>query len=148
MSNTYHKFFPYDQPREAQDKAIQFALDSFESGKRFVVIEAGTGVGKSAIGLTISRHINNQENELPETVNRGTWYLTTQKVLQEQYIKDFGKLGMKSVKSASNYDCSFKKGNTCSETQKLLKIEEKGTKLWKACAFNCHYKNYIQTYTH
>ena len=140
MSNTYHKFFPYDQPREAQDKAIQFALDSFESGKRFVVIEAGTGVGKSAIGLTISRHINNQENELPETVNRGTWYLTTQKVLQEQYIKDFGKLGMKSVKSASNYDCSFKKGNTCSETQKLLKIEEKGTKLWKACAFNCHYK--------
>jgi len=140
MSNTYHKFFPYDQPREAQDKAIQFALDSFESGKRFVVIEAGTGVGKSAIGLTISRHINNQENELPEAVNRGTWYLTTQKVLQEQYIKDFGKLGMKSVKSASNYDCSFKKGNTCSETQKLLKIEEKGTKLWKACAFNCHYK--------
>ena len=75
MSNTYHKFFPYDQPREAQDKAIQFALDSFESGKRFVVIEAGTGVGKSAIGLTISRHINSQENELPEAVNRGTWYL-------------------------------------------------------------------------
>ena len=140
MSNTYHKFFPYDQPREAQDKAIQFALDSFENGKRFVVIEAGTGVGKSAIGLTISRHINNQENELPEAVNRGTWYLTTQKVLQEQYIKDFGKLGMKSVKSASNYDCTFKKGNTCSETQKLLKIEEKGTKLWKSCAFNCHYK--------
>ena len=140
MSTTYHKFFPYDQPREAQDKAIQFAIDAFDSGKRFVVIEAGTGVGKSAIGLTISRHINNQSNELPEEINRGTWYLTTQKVLQEQYIKDFGKLGMKSVKSASNYDCSFKKGNTCSETQKLLKIEEKGTKLWKACAFNCHYK--------
>lgn len=140
MSTTYHKFFPYDQPREAQDKAIQFAIDSFDAGKRFVVIEAGTGVGKSAIGLTISRHINNQGNELPEELNRGTWYLTTQKVLQEQYIKDFGKLGMKSVKSASNYDCSFKKGNTCSETQKLLKIEEKGTKLWKACAFNCHYK--------
>ena len=140
MSNTYQKFFPYDQPREAQDKAIQFALDAFDNGKRFVVIEAGTGVGKSAIGLTISRHINSQQNELPEEVCRGTWYLTTQKVLQEQYIKDFGSLGMKSVKSASNYNCTFKKGNTCSETQKLLKIEEKGSKLWKACAFNCHYK--------
>ena len=140
MSTTYHKFFPYDQPRDAQDKAIQFALSAFDSGKRFVVIEAGTGVGKSAIGLTISRHINYHHNDLPEGVCRGTWYLTTQKVLQEQYIKDFGNLGMKSVKSASNYDCTFKKGNSCSETQKLLKIEEKGTKLWKACAFNCHYK--------
>ena len=140
MSTNYHKFFPYDQPRDAQDKAIQFALDSFDNGKRFVVIEAGTGVGKSAIGLTISRHVNSQNNELPEFVTRGTWYLTTQKVLQEQYIKDFGKIGMKSIKSASNYDCTFKKGNSCSETQKLLKIEEKGTKLWNACAFNCHYK--------
>ena len=139
MSTTYHKFFPYEKPRDAQDKAIQFALDSFDNGKRFVVIEAGTGVGKSAIGLTISRHINNLENDLPEEVSRGTWYLTTQKVLQEQYIKDFGKIGMKSIKSASNYDCTFKKGNNCSETQKLLKIEEKGTKLWNACAFTVSY---------
>ena len=35
MSNTYHKFFPYDQPREAQDKAIQFALDSLKKHNLF-----------------------------------------------------------------------------------------------------------------
>ena len=140
MSESYLKYFPYDQPRATQDEAIQFAIDAYASGKRFVVIEAGTGVGKSAVGLTISRLINSQNNKLDDAVSRGSWYLTTQKVLQDQYVRDFGKIGMKSVKSASNYNCSFKKGNTCGETQKLLKIEEKGTKLWNACAFNCHYK--------
>ncbi len=140
MSDTYQKFFPYKTPRESQDNAIKFALEAFSSGKRFVVIEAGTGVGKSAIGLTISQYINSLENELPESVCRGSWYITTQKVLQDQYIKDFGTSGMKTIKSSSNYMCSAKKGNTCAETQKLLKVEEKGTKLWKACSFNCHYK--------
>ena len=47
---------------------------------------------------------------------------------------------MRTIKSASNYQCTFKKGNDCSETQKLLKVEEKGSKLWNACAFKCHYK--------
>ena len=67
MSTAYQKFFPYENPRESQDKAIQFAVDSFDSGKRFVVIEAGTGVGKSAIGLTISRHINSTQYQYRAT---------------------------------------------------------------------------------
>ena len=90
MSSTYQKFFPYNTPRDSQDKAIQFALSAFDEGKKFVVIEAGTGVGKSAIGLTISRCINNANNALPEEINRGSWYVTTQKVLQDQNIKEFG----------------------------------------------------------
>lgn len=140
MSLEYQKFFPYDTPRESQDKAIKFAIEAFESGKKYVVIEAGTGVGKSAIGLTISQYICDKNNPLDEGISRGSWYLTTQKVLQDQYIKDFGKKGMRTIKSASNYQCTFKKGNDCSETQKLLKVEEKGSKLWNACAFKCHYK--------
>ena len=140
MSLEYQKFFPYDTPRESQDRAIKFAIEAFESGKKYVVIEAGTGVGKSAIGLTISQYICDKNNPLDEGISRGSWYLTTQKVLQDQYIKDFGKKGMRTIKSASNYQCTFKKGNDCSETQKLLKVEEKGSKLWNACAFKCHYK--------
>ncbi len=64
MSN-YNQFFPYTTPRESQDKAIQFALNAYSEGKRFVVIEAGTGVGKSAIGLTVSRVTNSSNNLLP-----------------------------------------------------------------------------------
>ncbi len=138
--SSYQRFFPYPSPRDAQDEAIRFALDAYSQGKRFVVIEAGTGVGKSAIGLTVSRVINNSNNILPEGITRGSWYVTTQKVLQDQYIKDFGSLGMRSIKSATNYSCSFKKGNTCAESQKLLRIEEKGSRFWNTCTFSCGYK--------
>ena len=51
MSYDWKGYFPYDTPRTEQNIAIDFALDAFiDQDKKFVVIEAGTGVGKSAIG--------------------------------------------------------------------------------------------------
>ena len=74
----YQQHFPYPEPREEQTKAIEFALDAFQNqDKRFVIIEAGTGVGKSAIGLTIAK-----------TIATSSYFLTTQKILQHQYIDD------------------------------------------------------------
>ena len=46
----YKKNFPYSEIRDQQTEAIEFCMEEFKNGKRFVVIEAGTGVGKSAIG--------------------------------------------------------------------------------------------------
>ena len=44
----YNTFFPYAKPRKEQIEAIEFAIKAIEdSDKRFVIIEAGTGVGKS-----------------------------------------------------------------------------------------------------
>ena len=60
MTHNWKTFFPYKDTRQEQEQAINFALDAFiEQDKRFVVIEAGTGVGKSAIGFTISQYYNN-----------------------------------------------------------------------------------------
>ena len=51
--------FPFDEPRQAQIDAIAFTINTFlKSDKRFCIIEAGTGVGKSAIGVTIGRVLN------------------------------------------------------------------------------------------
>ena len=88
-------FFPYSKPRPEQVDAINFTIDSLKnSNKRFVVIEAGTGVGRSAIGLTVSRYLSSQfENE---EFSKGAYFLTTQKILQDQYTHDFGaSAGMK-----------------------------------------------------
>ena len=52
---SYLKHFPHDEIRDSQVTAIDAALSAYNAGKRFVIIEAGTGVGKSAIGLTIAR---------------------------------------------------------------------------------------------
>jgi len=137
----FKEYFPYDTPRDAQVTSIDYALDSFLDGQRkVVIIEAGTGVGKSAVGVTVARYIN-KKTQKDENFERGAYFLTTQKILQEQYIHDFGCPGkMKSIKSSSNYQCSFHKQNSCADSLRALKVEQKGTPFWKSCVFDCEYK--------
>lgn len=142
MTFNYQKLFPHPKEREEQTKAIEFALDSiFNKKKRFVVIEAGTGVGKSAIGLTIGRYINQLGNST-EDFAEGTYFVTTQKILQDQYVKDFGghNKKMKSIKSSANYTCKFHKKLSCQQAQQMLRTTDKSTKFFKACSFACTYK--------
>ena len=101
------KHFPYPVPRPEQEQAINFALDTFlKSNKKFAILECGTGVGKSAIGLTLARVLNEQLSHSEEFA-RGSYFLTTQRVLQEQYENDFGHPNgkMTSVYSSKNYQC-------------------------------------------
>lgn len=132
MTYSWEKYFPHDVPRKEQIEIIDFCIENFKD-KRFVVIEAGTGVGKSAVGVTIARYMNAQHGFTSH-------FTTTQKILQEQYVNDFSKIGMCSIKSASNYSCSFKSGQSCADSQKELRIEPKGTKFWKSCVMDCKYK--------
>jgi ATP-dependent DNA helicase DinG len=139
----YAQYFPYDKPRESQVESIQFALDQFiNNDKRVVIIEAGTGVGKSAIGLTVARYLEKNMKQT-EDFDSGAYFLTTQKILQEQYVKDFGTgTGiMKSLMSSTNYGCKYFVGQPCSEGQRALKTAEKGSRLFKTCVFNCTYKH-------
>jgi Rad3-related DNA helicase len=146
----YDSFFPFPEIRDQQRKAIEFALQEFESGKRFVIIEAGTGVGKSAIGLTIARALN-ETMESTEEYKSGAYFVTTQKILQEQYLEDFGgcKGPMVSLKSSANYKCKFHKKQTCGEGQRLLRLEQdKSSNFFKSCSFNCTYKLQKQKFLH
>ena len=139
---SYESFFPFGAIRDQQREAIEFALKQFEDGKRFVIIEAGTGVGKSAIGVTISRALSSWMTP-GEDYKRGAYFLTTQKILQEQYLDDFGgcKGPMTSIKSSSNYQCKFHKKQSCGEGQRLLKLEQdKTSRFFRTCSFSCNYK--------
>jgi Rad3-related DNA helicase len=146
MSFAYDSDFPFGEIREAQRNAIDFALDAFvNKGKRFVVIEAGTGVGKSAIGLTIARHLNKVMPEaLDSGYKTGAYFLTTQKILQEQYVRDFGEESggkMCQVMSSTNYQCKFHKRQSCAESMRQLKLEEdKQSKFARTCMYQCTYK--------
>src|SRR4051812_3661661 len=75
------RHFPLDQPRDGQIEAIRFILETFNSGKKFAILEAPTGAGKSAIGMTVSRYVSR------------SFYLTIQKILQDQLTKEFGAQG-------------------------------------------------------
>jgi len=145
----YLKYFPFSKIRPEQRKAIEFAIDAYESGKRHVLLEMGTGSGKSATGIAIARYmeahaptIKNEDGE-PMT---GAYVITTQKLLQEQYMSDFGPQSgkglIRSIKSSSNYKCKFYSDQTCAESKRLLSKLGKqlnGTDFQKQCKNECHY---------
>lgn len=137
----FKKYFPHSEIRPAQKEAIDFALEAFSSGKKYVILEAGTGVGKSAIGLTIARYLANNV-PVEDSYKCGGLFLTTQKILQDQYIKDYaGTNGlMETIKSSANYSCRHLRGSTCAEGLRALKAADKKSQFFKTCAFRCTYK--------
>lgn len=135
----YKHNFPYPEIRESQKRAIEFALDAFlAQGKRFVIIEAGTGVGKSAVGYTLAKTLLNKAAD--DDYEPGAYFLTTQKILQDQYVRDFGTKGMHTLKSSTNYSCVHSTHDTCAAGQRALKIEGNSSRSWKGCTFSCTYK--------
>lgn len=134
-------YFPYDTVRPSQEEAINSILDAFESGKKHFILEAGTGVGKSAIGITVSKYVANHFPKAPE-INAGSYVLTTQKILQEQYVRDHGGANgqMRSIKSSSNYSCRYHKMQSCGESLRLLQGAKRGSAFWNVCISNCVYK--------
>lgn len=70
--------FMHTSPREGQLEAVKFIIDAFASGKKYVIIEAPTGAGKSVIGMTVAQFYND------------VYYLTIQKLLQTQLVNEFG----------------------------------------------------------
>ncbi|HZJ10176.1 MAG TPA: DEAD/DEAH box helicase family protein, partial [Trueperaceae bacterium] len=83
--------FPFPHYREGQRETIDSVREAFAAGKRFVVVEAPTGSGKSAIAVTVAREA------------ASAFVLTAQKVLQDQYVRDFSDLAI--MKGRSNYPC-------------------------------------------
>jgi Rad3-related DNA helicase len=76
----------------------------------------------------------------------GAYVLTTQKILQEQYMEDFGQKSgkdlLRTIKSSSNYKCKFYTDQSCSESKKVLSKlgkQLKGTEFEKQCKESCTY---------
>jgi len=83
--------FPFDSYRKYQKEVMMQAVTAFEKGIRHVVVSAPVGIGKSGIGIGISRYF-------------GASYIgTTQKSLQKQYCMDFD---LPEFYGKSNYECT------------------------------------------
>jgi len=145
----YACYFPFSKIRNEQKEAIEFAINAYESGKKYVILELGTGVGKSATGITISRYLESHATTLKNQDGEpltGSYVVTTQKILQEQYLRDFGPQSgrnlVKSIKSSSNYHCSFYEDQSCAESKRILSKLAKqlsGTEFQKHCKAACPY---------
>lgn len=146
VESDWLKYFPFPSgPRKTQSEVISFALNTFlVDQKRFCILECPTGVGKSAIAVTIARYLA-ANDPIPPDVNTTTsaYILTTQKILQEQYVDDFQKFDLESIKSSSNYQCRFYIEQSCAESLRVLsKLETRlmGTPFFQQCKSACTYK--------
>lgn len=87
------KYFPFDKARENQLETISEIKEAIDNGYKYIILEAGTGTGKSAIATTLSLMYDS------------AYILTVTKQLQEQYLNDFSSLGFKLVKGRGNFEC-------------------------------------------
>ncbi|MDD5960267.1 MAG: ATP-dependent DNA helicase [Methanobrevibacter wolinii] len=82
--------FPFEEPRTGQLDIIQNIEDAISKGYKYIVLEAGTGTGKSAVATTLAN------------IYGSAYILTMTKQLQHQYSKEFG---FPIVKGRSNFSC-------------------------------------------
>lgn len=109
----------YD-PRPQQIEMLDFVKKSIESDKKFMLIDAPTGVGKSYAAMMISDWYVREINP-----DAKIDVITNSKILQDQYTKDFEFIS--SVKGSNSYWC---KSNymPCGESKALNKVKGKRCK--------------------
>ncbi|WP_295609622.1 helicase C-terminal domain-containing protein [uncultured Methanobrevibacter sp.] len=82
-------------PRNSQIKLINKINWAIGEGYKYIILEAGTGIGKSAIATTLANMYDD------------SYILTMTKQLQEQYLDDFGDM-LVEIKGRGNYKCNYK----------------------------------------
>lgn len=82
--------FPFETPRTGQLNIIQDINDAIKKGYKYIILEAGTGTGKSAIATTLAK------------MYESAYILTMTKQLQKQYSNEFE---FPIVKGRSNFGC-------------------------------------------
>lgn len=159
----WRKYFPLNAtPREGQVRAIESILEEFDKGVQTYVMSAPTGAGKSAIAVTIARYLSSRYDPIANVKNtasdqnydNGAFFLTTQKILQEQYLRDFENEengGMVEIKSSTNYECGWDSSQSCGESKRALTALGKnadGTNWKRHCMSNCVYniakRNFVE----
>lgn len=82
--------FPFETPRVGQLDIIQDINDAIRQGYKYIILEAGTGTGKSAIATTLAKMYGS------------AYILTMTKQLQAQYADEFD---FPLVKGRQNFAC-------------------------------------------
>ena len=85
--------FPFPKARESQLECISEIREAIDKGYKYIVLEAGTGTGKSAMAATLA------------SMYDSNYILTVTKQLQDQYLNDFKERGFRLVKGRNNFKC-------------------------------------------
>ncbi len=106
MKTTYDRlleYFPVSmEPRPAQKEILETIAEGIDEGFRYFLLDAGTGIGKSAIAVTLAKYFGS------------AYIITVTKQLQDQYHDEFK---FKVQKGRNNFICKesefFNKNDNC-----------------------------------
>src|ERR1700739_252005 len=96
--------FPFDVVRPAQEQGFQAVEQAYRENKKFIIIEAPTGAGKSGIAMAAASYAKTQPASAQ--FESGAYILSPQKSLTAQYMGDFASMGLTELKGRSNYTCT------------------------------------------
>jgi ATP-dependent DNA helicase DinG len=118
---------PFARYRDGQLEIIRRIVEAFKSNK-IVILEAATGVGKSAIGVSVAR------------IMEAKTIITTQtKQLESQYIGAFGDL-IYDIRGRGNFQCAWEPAVNCDAaictvSERCPLAEELGASKWVVCPY-------------
>ena len=139
MTNkTWREFFPLKQPRKEQEYILDRIVEKINSGEKTFILEAGTGVGKSAIAVCLANYITATITGF-DKYKKGAYILTSQKILQDQYLRDYKSAC--DIRSSSNFSCHSGPGETCGQTIRYNIYSNKKEKDQQKTCPNCPYRN-------
>jgi Rad3-related DNA helicase len=124
--------FPPEEARGVQVRALEHFVSSVELGYRDIVLQAPTGAGKSAMLLALCQWANSITKEDAARLGLkgvyGGYYLTAQKLLQDQIENDIPRYRrpyerVASLKSAVSYSCVKQKRGPDGVTRHLTCAE-------------------------
>ena len=120
--------FPYEKPRDLQLETISKIYDAIEKGCKYIILEAASGFGKSAVAATLSDIYSSGK----------TYILTTTNQLASQYIEEFEEYDLKKVEPRSHFPCLTKRnGSYCAI----------GSCKWLKCKYHPKSSRYNGRYT-
>jgi Rad3-related DNA helicase len=103
------------EPRPQQVEILDFVKKSIDSDKKFMMIDAPTGVGKSFAAVMIADWYSKEVNP-----DAKIDILTNSKILQDQYTKDFDFIS--SIKGSNSYWCRHNMMQ-CGESKAFNKLK-------------------------
>ena len=90
--------FPLDfEPYEHQAQVLRALEVAIKSDKKFILLRAPTGSGKSAIAISAALS--------QKKIGRGTHLLVSRRFLQQQYLDEYTRVGLANIWGKANYPC-------------------------------------------
>jgi ATP-dependent DNA helicase DinG len=129
--------FPFPGIRAAQEQILQAAERLVAENKKFLIVEAPTGVGKSGIAMALASWAKTLPLKNPLTQS-GAYILSPQKTLTKQYMNDFEDNGLVELKGKSNYYCATH-DTDCDSAAIINNSSKEGDN--RSCCEQCPYKD-------